>query len=93
MLREKDQPTGVFDGCVDGFAESFVLVGGSLGTDVGAVFFVVCSRDSAETQKLLRPAFAALVRFDCLGDGINHITDAQILARTDSDGLLCEFQV
>ena len=57
------------------------------------MFLVVCLRDSADVQKLFRPAFAALVGFDGLGNGIDHITDAQILARSDDDGLLRGFQV
>lgn len=92
-LWEDGQPTGVFDGCVDGFAELFVIVSGNRRADVGAVLFVVCLRYSADAQKLFRPAFAALIRLDCLGDGVDHITDAQILARTDGDGLLSGFQV
>ena len=56
------QPSCVFNGLVDGFAEILILFGGSIVANIAAVLVVVGFGYAAAFQELFRPEFPALSR-------------------------------
>ena len=87
------QPSCVFNGLVDGFAEILILFGGSIVANIAAVLVVVGFGYAAAFQELFRPEFPALSRPDGTGDGKHHVTDAKVLFRAHDDLPFGGFQV
>ena len=87
------QPSCVFNGLVDGFAEILILFGGSIVANIAAVLVVVGFGYAAAFQKLFCPKSAAFTRPDGLGNRIHHVTDTQVLFRAHDDLPFGGFQV